>query len=83
MELNPNNPITSGMRDQWHKIVAVLMADYGIVEFEITPMMLDDFAITYPGGAVVADARDGRFVIRLVSGDEAERLARKEGGLPA
>lgn len=82
MELNPNNPITQQMHDHWHKVVALLMVDFGITEFEITEEMLKGFE-HLGGGAVVADARGGRFVVRLVDWAEAERLARKEGGLPA
>lgn len=82
MEINPNNPVTQQMHEQWHKVVALLMVDYGITEFEITEDMLRAFA-HLGGGAVVADARGGRFVVRLVDNAEAERLARKEGGLPA
>ena len=32
--------------------------------------------------AVVADCRGGRFVVRLVTMEEGEKLAREEGGLP-
>jgi hypothetical protein len=82
-ELNPNHPVTRTMHDEWHKIVAVLMHQLGMTAAEITEAHLEAFARDYPGGAVVADCRNGRFMVRLVSAEEGERLARKEGGLPS
>lgn len=78
-EFNPNHPITAQVHDQWHKLCAILMARQGLTEVEIKP---SDIALLTEGTAIVADARGGRFVLRLVDQKEAERLARKEGGLP-
>lgn len=82
-ELNPNHPVVQEMREQWHKLLAIVMTDFGVEEIEITPQMLEDFQALYgEGAAVVADTRGGKLTIRLVRGDEAARLAREEGGLP-
>lgn len=82
-ELNPNHPVTAQMREQWHKVLAVLMCRLGMTEFEITSEALVAFERDYPGGAVVADARNGRFIVRLVTAEDGERMARAEGGLPS
>jgi hypothetical protein len=71
------------LSDQWHKLLAIVLLHQGLTELEITPSMVQDFADTYPNGAVVADARHGEFILRLVSAEEGARLARQEGGLPA
>lgn len=80
---NPNHPVVRQLETEWHKIVAVILCDLGRTEYQITPEMISRFAEMYPDGAVVADCRQDRFVLRLVDNDEAERLARKEGGLPS
>jgi hypothetical protein len=79
-ELNPNNPALMQMHDSWHKFVVILMMRYGLTEFEVT---LDDVrGMADADNAVMLDARNQRLVLRLVSNEEAARLARKEGGLP-
>lgn len=80
MELNPNHPVTQQVHDSWHKIAAILMQKFGMYAVEITEA--DVLALGDNEKAVMADCRGGRFVIRLVSMGEAEKLARKEGGLP-
>lgn len=42
-EINPNHPVTQEMREQWHKIVALMMVHFGIKEFRITEVMLQTF----------------------------------------
>lgn len=75
MELNPNNPVTMEMHDNWHKFCALLMVHYGLTEFEVTSdgiaRMVD---VLGEGGAIVADARDGRFVLRIVDVSQAQAL---------
>jgi hypothetical protein len=83
-ELNPNHPVTESVREQWHKFAAVLIfkqlgAKGSIV---ITFADLEAFAAALPNGAVVCDTRNNVITLRLVDSDEAERLARLEGGLP-
>jgi hypothetical protein len=82
-EVNPNHPVTMTMHDHWHKVVAILMHQCGLDSFEITAAHLEQFEREYPNGNVVADARGSRFVIRLVTAEEGQRLARSEGGLPS
>lgn len=80
MELNPNHPVTSGIHDHWHKIAAILMLKFNQTEVEITPEDLSKLGDNEMG--IVADVRDGKFVLRIVTMAEGERLARNEGGLP-
>jgi hypothetical protein len=79
-EFNPNHPVTQMTRDNWHKIVGVIMLKLGVANVEILPedvMLLGD-----NDKCVVADCRGGRFIVRVMSMAEGEKLARKEGGLP-
>jgi hypothetical protein len=82
-ELNPNHPVTEELHEQWHKIVAILMLKMGVRELELHPedviRAVDQFSGTMP--VLVADARNNRFVLRLMSYDEALALMRSEGGL--
>jgi len=80
MELNPNHPVVEETRDQWHKLCAILMHKFGRKHVEITSSDIDTLA--YSGQAIVIDMRGGRCVLRLVSMEEGQRLAREEGGLP-
>lgn len=79
-EVNPNHPVTQFARDQWHKIVALLMQETGKEEFEITPAILEK--MFKEPKVVVMDARNNRLIVRMVSQAEGERLAQQEGGLP-
>ncbi len=79
MEINPNHPVTQAVHDSWHKVVALLMFHYGIIEFPITEALVHSMP---QDNAIVFDTRNGGAVVRLVSLDEAMRLAQKEGGLP-
>ncbi len=77
-ELNPNHPVTAALHDSHHKIVGMLMQHYGITEFEVTSAKIERLE----GMAVLLDARGGRLRVRLISMEEGERIARREGGLP-
>lgn len=79
-ELNPNHPVTTEIREQWYKLCAILMSKFGQTAVEITQADIDQFLTE--NMAIVADARGGRFVLRLMDRKEGESLARKEGGLP-
>lgn len=82
-ELNPNHPATVAAREQWHKIVALLMAQRGNTRIVISEREVTDFAVKYHGSAVVIQFKDGvGIILRLVDEKEADRLAREEGGLP-
>lgn len=83
-ELNPNHPVTSRMRGEWHKLCGLALFILGEREVEITSEDLDRMERAFPNGpCVVADCRGGRLVVRLLDMKEGERLAREEGGLPA
>lgn len=80
MEINPNNAAVIRARDQWHKIAAILMVKFDQTAVEIT--LADVDILGDNERAVVIDERGGKLVIRLVTMEEGERLAREDGGLP-
>jgi hypothetical protein len=80
-EMNPNHPVTQEVRDMWYKIAALLMIKFKQTAVEITPEDVDKLGDNTH--AVVADTRGGKFVVRLVGMEEAERLVREHGGEPA
>lgn len=83
-ELNPNHPVTRALSLEWHKLCAIVMLKAGLAEVEITSADIDRLAEEMgENGAIVADARGGRLVLRFVDQIEAARLARLEGGLPS
>lgn len=79
-ELNPNHPVTQEVHDHWHKICAILMMRLGKTSLEITEA--DVTALGNNEKAVVADCRGGKFIVRLVTMEEGEQLAKDAGGLP-
>lgn len=79
-ELNPNHPVTRQVHDHWHKVAAILMMRLGVDSYEITEEDVQRLGDNQRG--VVADLRGGRFVVRLVTMEEGERMAREAGGLP-
>lgn len=79
MEINPNHPVTRIMHDQWHKIVALLMAKQLVYEVVITP---DDIRALPADLAIAVHEQDDGIHIILLDGARADRLARREGGLP-
>jgi hypothetical protein len=79
---NPNHPVVQMAEGQWHKFAAILLMKMGLDAIEITTA--DVRALADSGRAnIVLDMRNGRCLLRLVSDDEGNRLARKEGGLPS
>lgn len=80
MEINPNHPVTQQVHDHWHKVAAILMMRLGVDSYEVTEE--DVLALGDNRRGVVADCRGGRFVVRLVTMEEGERMAREAGGLP-
>lgn len=83
-ELNPNHPITRAAHDQWHKLLALAMFVTNHTEVHIREVDITNFLRKY--NAVVLDTTDekakGHIVLKLVTLAEAEKLARKAGGLP-
>jgi hypothetical protein len=80
MEVNPNHPVTKLTRDIWYKIAGVIMLKQGLKEVEITESDVELLGDNQQ--AIVADCRNGKFVVRMMPMDEAVELARSEGGLP-
>lgn len=78
-ELNPNHPMTEGVRDQWHKIVALLVER--TPEKHVVITTADIQRLPLDSAVVVEDRMDGLHVY-LVGMDEARKLAREAGGLP-
>lgn len=95
---NPNHPVVMALETEWHKLAAMLLCYFRSQErlvagadgtlrpaepfLEITSDMITMWARMYPGGAIVADQRGGKFVLRLVTEEEGRALVRAEGGLP-
>ena len=82
-ELNPNHPVTTQVRDQWHKLLAFAMFKNGTRTLTITLADMNRFEEVLPGGCIVFQPKGDAITIRLVSAEEGERLARQQGGLPA
>lgn len=80
MELNPSHPMTEAMHDQWHKIVALLMQKSGQKHIEIS--VSDVEMLARNPSAVSIQTKGEKIILDLVPFAEAERLAKKEGGLP-
>jgi hypothetical protein len=79
MELNPNHGVTQEVREQWYKIAALLLSRIpgGATTITVPEIeKLDGKAIT-----VRFSDRDG-IVLKLVTMEGGEMLAKKEGGLP-
>lgn len=79
-ELNPNHPVTTVMREQWHKVVALLMIHHGQDHVVITE---NDLKRLQAGTAVVVKEENDGLHLRLVDGETAQRLVGQAGGLPA
>lgn len=79
-ELNPDHPVTNEMREQWHKIVALLMMQRGETEVEITLQEIQAMTLAVEPQAVVIEEKGDRLLLRLVSMAEAQRLASLGGG---
>jgi hypothetical protein len=67
------------MNGQWHKIVALLMLKLKQKHIEISPSDIEQL-VKHPS-AVKIQTIGERIVLDLIPMAEAERLARKEGGL--
>jgi hypothetical protein len=79
-ELNPNHVVTQSMREQWHKIAALLLLKLG-GEASITLRDVANMGKKQRSNIVIQEKNEG-LKLRLVSDTEAARLAREEGGLP-
>lgn len=78
-EVNPNHPVTVEMHEQWHKVAALLMHQFGVTKFRITPAVMDDMPANT---AIVAYSKPDGLYIYLVDEKTARQWAGDEGGLP-
>lgn len=76
-ELNPNHPVTSAMRDQWHKLAAILMHKHGLTHVVITSEDMESMGSEM---CVMVQASADGIHLRLITMAEGERLAREQGG---
>lgn len=79
-ELNPNHKVTQALHDQWHKLCAIVIWKFGVNEVSVTGQEIERFM---ESGIANITAREHLVVLTLalVTDGEAERLARREGGL--
>jgi len=79
-EINPNHPTTAALRDQWHKVLFILMRQIGLDEFVITET---DIQLLYSETlAITAQELPDGLHVRLMKMEAAEQLAREHGWLP-
>lgn len=77
MELNPNHPVTSGLHDHWHKVVAAIMIKLGKAELQLT---MEDLSKLEKNVNIVVKEKDNSLFVSIVDDKTAAMLARKEGG---
>jgi len=70
-EINPKHAITSGLHDNWHTIVAVIMAKIGLKELQIT---VADLARIGPDVTIVAHEVNDILHLRIMPIAEAKKL---------
>lgn len=80
-EGNPNHPVTRELREEWHKVAALILFVLGKEKIEITVEDIERFneadkanIVAAPTGSVLR--------IYLVGDSEAARLVKKAGGAP-
>jgi hypothetical protein len=86
-ELNPNHPVTREVHDHWHKLCALALHKLGVSKVSITSADIESFSRKWVGrngqdGAITVHPTGNVLTLELVNGDDAARIARKEGGLP-
>jgi hypothetical protein len=80
-EINPNHGVLQEVRQEWHKLCALAMHKMGKAELVITSGDIEAF--THSGMANITVHPSGNIItLRLVSDEEALRLARGAGGMP-
>lgn len=82
-EINPDHPVASGLREQWHTVAAILIRRLqratAIDEVVITQQEVDAFLQEHPAGSTIVanDTADGLH-LRIVTEEEGQRIARQE-----
>lgn len=82
-ELNPNHPVTARMRDEWHKVVALLLHKYELGHVVLTGEDVQRFGAEHPDSVVMLFDRDDGIHLKIITRAEGERLAAEHGGLPS
>lgn len=78
MELNPNNRVTTAARDQWHKIVALMMIKLNLTEVTITQADLEAcHAMPEMPIVMLHDCADG-LRVKMITQAEAGQLLERE-----
>lgn len=80
-EINPNHPMTTFARDHWYKLCALLVNRLPDGEARITAADIEALENSGRANITIREKNDV-IILKLVSDEEAQRLARKEGGLP-
>lgn len=83
LELNPHHETTQKVHNYWHTILALFMHQQGIKKATITMADIAKFNQEYGVGAgvTVQENQDGLH-LTIVTNEEADKLARENGGLP-
>lgn len=82
MEINPDHPVTEAMHDMWHKMVGLLMHRMGMKYVIITQKDIEEWARTYPDHAIVCHSHADAIELKIVTIEDAEKMAKEHGGLP-
>lgn len=82
MELNPNHKTTEAMHEQWHKICAILMHKFDLKHVCITSADIERSLKDQNGLFITMQELPDGLHLKMVTEEEAIRLAKKEGGLP-
>lgn len=70
---DPDNPIVRMMEGNWQTILAILMKELNISEFQLTRENI--LSLNGEDKAIVADMRNGEFWIRLMNARDAYHVA--------
>ena len=68
--------LAGNLSEHWHKVVALLMHEFEITEFEINEATLKAFSREYNGElpTVVTSEKDGVLKVRLMTFEQVSRL---------
>lgn len=75
--LNPNHPVIKQIEDHYYKLLCAHMLKHGEREWSVTANEIR----AIEGMAVAIDTRGGGLIVRIMTYEEGERMAREEGGL--
>jgi len=77
-EVNPDNPMTKSLHDQWHMLMALAIHKLKLPEFTVTMEDVEDFNKHRANSAVLAHEKKDGLHIMLVTMEQAEALAKGE-----